>query len=476
MELKNLEKINDYEWLIPRAGEMKVPVRIFASQQLMEEMDEKVREQATNVAYLPGIQKASIAMPDAHWGYGFPIGGVAAFDPQQGGVISVGGVGFDVNCGVRTLKTNLSLEEVKPKLKELIDTLFHIVPAGMGSRGQISLSGKQIEYVLTEGAQWVVEHGYGIPEDIEFTEDNGKVENANPADVSETALKREKRQVGTLGSGNHYLEIQYVAEVYNSQVAEQFGLWENQAVVTIHCGSRALGHQVGTDYLKILAGASRKYGIPIRERELVCAPLDSDEGGRYFSAMNCAVNYAFANRQVITHLVRSGFEKVLPRAQLIMLYDVGHNTCKVERHHIDGKLKEVYVHRKGATRAFGPQREQLPRPYQEVGQPVIIGGTMGTESYILVGTESGEGKAFASVCHGAGRQMSRRKAMKKWRGEQIVRELSKKGIYIQAHSLAGVAEEAPLAYKNVTAVIEAIHNANLAEKVVKLKPIGCIKG
>ena len=455
---------------------MRVPVRIFASQQLIEGMDEKVREQATNVACLPGIQKASIAMPDAHWGYGFPIGGVAAFDPQESGVISVGGVGFDVNCGVRTLKTNLFLEDVKPKLKELVDTLFQTVPAGVGSRGEISLSGKQIEHVLTEGAQWVVEQGYGTSEDIEFTEDNGKAEEADPANVSQTALKREKKQVGTLGSGNHYLEIQYVAEVYNSRVAEQFGLLEQQVVVTIHCGSRALGHQVGTDYLKSLAEASRKYEIPIRERELVCAPLDSEEGRRYFSAMNCAVNYAFANRQVITHLVRAGFEKVLPQARLTMLYDVGHNTCKVERHQIDGKPKEVYVHRKGATRAFGPQRDQLPQPYRGVGQPVIIGGTMGTESYILVGTEYGEEKAFASVCHGAGRQMSRRKAVKKWRGEQIVRELNKKGIYIQAHSLPGVAEEAPMAYKDVTAVIESIHNANLAAKVVKLKPIGCIKG
>ncbi|RKY68304.1 MAG: RNA-splicing ligase RtcB [Candidatus Latescibacterota bacterium] len=476
MELKGLERVNDYEWVIPASGDMRVPVRIFASQQLIDGMDEKVREQATNVACLPGIQKASIAMPDAHWGYGFPIGGVAAFDAQESGVISVGGVGFDVNCGVRTLKTNLFLEDVKPKLKELVDTLFQTVPAGVGSRGEISLSGKQIEHVLTEGAQWVVEQGYGTSEDIEFTEDNGKAEEADPANVSQTALKREKKQVGTLGSGNHYLEIQYVAEVYNSRVAEQFGLLEQQVVVTIHCGSRALGHQVGTDYLKNLAEASRKYEIPIRERELVCAPLDSKEGRRYFSAMNCAVNYAFANRQVITHLVRSGFEKVLPQAQLTMLYDVGHNTCKVERHQIDGKLKEVYVHRKGATRAFGPQREQLPQSYQGVGQPVIIGGTMGTESYILVGTEYGEEKAFASVCHGAGRQMSRRKAVKKWRGEQIVRELNKKGIYIQAHSLSGVAEEAPMAYKDVTAVIEAIHNANLAAKVVKLKPIGCIKG
>jgi tRNA-splicing ligase RtcB len=435
-----------------------------------------VDEQVSNVACLPGIQRYSMAMPDAHWGYGFPIGGVAAFDPREGGVVSVGGVGFDVNCGVRTLKTGLVWEDVRPHLRSLIDTLFAIVPAGMGSRGEISLSGSQVEDVLRKGSRWIVSRGYGIKEDLELTEDGGMVPGADPSAVSDLALKRERRQVGTLGSGNHYLEIQRVAEVYDDRVAGAFGLALDDVVVTIHCGSRALGHQVGTDYLKLLAEASRRYGIPIRERELVCAPIDSPEGRRYFGAVICAINYAFANRQVITHLVRQGFARVLPRADLHMLYDVGHNTCKVEHHRIDGQVKELYVHRKGATRAFGPSRENLPEIYRRVGQPVIVGGTMGTPSYILVGTDYGEQVAFASVCHGAGRRMSRKKAKKTWRGERLAKELENRGILIRGHSLAGLAEEAPGAYKDVAAVIEAIHQAGLAAKVVRLEPKGCIKG
>jgi tRNA-splicing ligase RtcB len=476
LDLNLIEKQKEYQWIIPKTGDMKVPGLIFASEPLVEEMDLKVYEQVSNVACLPGIQRFSIAMPDAHWGYGFPIGGVAAFDPKENGVLSVGGVGFDVNCGVRTLKTGLVWEDVRPHLRSLIDTLFAIVPAGMGSRGEIALSGSQVEDVLTKGSQWVVSRGYGTKEDLEHTEDGGMVSGADPSAVSDRALKRERRQVGTLGSGNHYLEIQRVAEVYHADVAEAFGLAVNDVVVTIHCGSRALGHQVGTDYLKLLAEASRKYGIPIRERELVCAPIDSPEGRKYFGAVNCAINYAFANRQVITHLVRQGFEQVLPRTDLHMLYDVGHNTCKVEHHQVDGQMKELYVHRKGATRAFGPSRDNLPKAYQGVGQPVIVGGTMGTSSYILVGTDYGEQSAYASVCHGAGRRMSRKKAKKTWRGERLAKELENKGIYIRGHSLAGLAEEAPGAYKDVTAVIEAIHQAGLAAKVARLEPKGCIKG
>jgi tRNA-splicing ligase RtcB len=476
LDPNKLSKQNEYEWIIPKVGEMVVPGQIFASRALVEEMDQKVCEQVSNVACLPGIQRFSIAMPDAHWGYGFPIGGVAAFDPSEKGVVSVGGVGFDVNCGVRTLKTGLVWGEVEPHLRSLIDTLFAIVPAGVGSRGEISLSGSQIEDVLTKGSQWVVSRGYGSREDLDRTEDRGMVPGADPSAVSQLALKRERKQVGTLGSGNHYLEIQRVDEVFNGEAAEKFGLSVDDVVVTIHCGSRALGHQVGTDYLRLLAEASRKYGIPIRERELVCAPINSPEGQRYFSAVNCAINYAFANRQVITHLVRRGFEKVLPRAELHMLYDIGHNTCKVERHHIDGQDKEVYVHRKGATRAFGPSRENLPIMYQGVGQPVIVGGTMGTASYILVGTDYGEKVAFASVCHGAGRRMSRKQAKKTWRGEKLIRELETKGIYVRGHSWAGMAEEAPGAYKDVTAVIDTIHEAGLASRVVRLQPKGCIKG
>jgi len=475
MDLNKMKRITDYEWEIPKTGDMRVPGRIFGSRELVKEMDEKVWEQTSNVACLPGIQNASIAMPDAHWGYGFPIGGVAAFDLKEG-VISVGGVGFDVNCGVTTLKANLTLGQVKPKIEVLMESLFQIVPAGLGRRGEISLSGAEIRRVLIEGSPWAVEHGYGTKEDLEFTEEKGCVKGADPAHVSQTALKREQNQVGTLGSGNHYLEIQYVDEIYDRETAKEFGLEVDQILISIHCGSRALGHQIGTDYLKTLAEASRKYGIPIRERELVCAPIDSPEGQRYFSAVNCAINYAFANRQVIVHLVRKAFQGVLPGSQLTMLYSVGHNTCKMEKHIIDGKLKTVLVHRKGATRAFGPQREELPRAYQEIGQPAIIGGTMGTASYILAGTEYGDKQAFASVCHGAGRTMSRTKAKKTWRGDQLVGELKARGIYVKAHSLPGLAEEAPDAYKPVEEVVDAVHNAGLSRKVVRMRPLGCLKG
>lgn len=472
MDLTKLKKITNYEWEIPKKGAMRVPGKIFGDQKLIEEMDDKVFEQVSNVATLPGIVNWSLAMPDAHWGYGFPIGGVAAFDPEEGGVLSVGGVGFDVNCGVRTLKTNLTKEKVQPKIKELVEELFKTVPAGLGVRGEIVLSDKEVKEVLINGAQWVVRRGYGLPEDLEFTEEKGRVEGAIPEAVSELALRREKKQVGTLGSGNHYLEVQWVDEVYDENIAKVFGLFKNQVVITLHCGSRALGHQIGTDYLKVLASASRKYNIPILEHELVCAPINSPEGKQYLGATNCAINYAFANRQVIAHLTRQAFNKIFPEANLVQLYDIGHNTVKIEKH----GGKKLYVHRKGATRAFGPGREELPKIYQNVGQPIIIGGTMGTASYILSGTKEGEEKAFASVCHGAGRTMSRTKAKKTWRGTDLVKELEEKGIVVRGHSFAGLAEEAPGAYKDVIEVVNVICHANLAKKVVKLKPMGVIKG
>jgi len=475
MDTGKLKKNMDFEWEIPKSGEMNVPGRIFASKWLINEMDDKVWEQVSNVACLPGIQKASIAMPDAHWGYGFPIGGVAAFDLEEG-VISVGGVGFDVNCGVTTVKTNLSLDDVKPKIKKLVDVLFQTIPAGLGERGEINLSRSQLNELLVEGAPWVVKEGYGTEEDLDYIEENGYVNGADPANVSETALKREKNQVGTLGSGNHYLEVQYIDEIYDEGTAKKFGLALNQVVVSIHCGSRALGHQIGTDYLKTLAEASRKYGIPIRERELVCAPINSKEGQKYLSAVNCAINYAFANRQVIVHLTRNAFRQVFRNAELPQLYNIGHNTVKLEKHRLDDKEKEVYVHRKGATRAFGPSRKELPRPYQGVGQPVIIGGTMGTASYIMCGTDYGEERAFASTCHGSGRTMSRISAKKRWRGDRLVNELAAKGIIIRTHSFPGLAEEAPGAYKPVEDVIDSVHNAGLAKKVVRMRPLGCIKG
>jgi len=476
MEIKKLKKISDLEWEIPLTGSMRVPGKIFADQKLIEEMDEMVAQQISNVASLPGIQKASIAMPDAHWGYGFPIGGVGAFDPDQGGIISVGGVGFDINCGVRTIKTNLNKPTVQNKIENLANKLFNIVPAGLGSRGKITLSGNEVNKVLTQGALWIIKKGYGEKEDLEYIEESGWVQGANPSDVSELALKREQRQVGTLGSGNHYLEFEYVDEVYDEEVAHSFGLEKDQILITLHCGSRALGHQIGTDYLRILAEASRKYNLEIPDRELVCAPINSEEGKRYFSACCCAINYAFANRQVLTHLVRQVFKEIFPRVQLPLLYDIGHNTCKVEEHKVDGKIKKLYVHRKGATRAFGPGRKELPPVYRNVGQPIIIGGTMGTASFILVGTKEGEEKAFASVCHGAGRTMSRTKAKKTWRGDRLVEDLKREGILIKAHSFPGLAEEAPGAYKDVSKVVEVIYQAGLAKKVVRMKPLLCIKG
>ncbi len=476
MELKKLIKVSDYEWEIPQTADMKVPGRIFGSQRLIEEMDEKVYEQVSNVATLPGIVKASLAMPDAHWGYGFPIGGVAAFDPEEGGIISVGGVGYDISCGVRTLLSPLTKAEVEPYLEKLVKALFDTVPSGVGSEGEIKLSTNQLDEVLVGGARWAVKRGYGLPEDLEFIEEKGCMEGADPSFVSTEAKKRQHRQVGTLGSGNHYLEIQYVAEIYDSKAASAFGLFENQVVVTIHCGSRALGHQIATDYLPVLAKASRKYGIPIREKELVCAPINSEEGLQYFKAMCCGINCALANRQVIAHLVREVFKGFFPGIYLKLLYDVSHNTCKVEWHEIKGKQRRLYVHRKGATRAWGPGRPELPEAYREVGQPVIIGGSMGTASYILTGTKEGEEKAFGSACHGAGRTMSRNQAIRSFRAEEIIEGLRKRGIIIMGKSKKGLAEEAPEAYKDVSLVIEATCQAGLTKRVAKLLPMGCIKG
>jgi len=476
MELKKLNKINDYEWEIPKKGSMRVPAKIFASKKILEEMDDKVYEQLVNVACLPGIVGASIAMPDAHWGYGFPIGGVGAFDPQKGGIISVGGVGYDISCGVRTLTTPLLKEEIEEELPALMEALFSTIPCGLGSEGKIKLSPSKLDEVLVKGARWAVEKGYGEWEDLEYTEEKGCIEGAEPSYVSKEAKKRQHRQIGTLGSGNHYLEVQYVAEVYDSKVAEAFGLFKNQVVITFHCGSRALGHQIASDYLLVLAEASKKYGIPIKEKELVCAPINSPEGQRYFKAMLCGINCALANRQVITQLVRDVFEDFFPGKPVKVLYDVSHNTCKVEEFEVNGKKKKLYVHRKGATRAWGPGRKELPARYREVGQPVIIGGSMGTASYILVGTKEGEKKAFASACHGAGRVMSRHQAKKHFKAGEIVEKLRKKGIIVLGKSKKGLAEEAPEAYKNIEEVIEATCQAKLAKKVVKLVPMGCIKG
>lgn len=471
-----LKKITDVEWELEKTGEMRVPGKIFASAKLMEDIDEKVKEQITNVACLPGIQKASMAMPDAHWGYGFPIGGVGAFDPEEDGVICMGGIGFDISCGVRSFRTDIKKDEIKPKLGELVDKLFEVVPAGLGSTGKLRLSMSEIDELLVDGAKWVVEHGWGREEDLKFVEDEGTVAGANPENVSDRAKHRQFKQIGTLGSGNHYLEVQYVEEIYDEKAAEVYGIKKDGIVLSLHCGSRALGHQIGTDYLKILGETAKKYKIPIKDRELACAPIMSPEGERYMSAVNAGINCALANRQAIAHLVRKGFKRVLPDFNVEMLYDISHNTCKIEEYVVDGKKKTLYVHRKGATRAFGPGRKEVTKEYRDIGQPVLIGGTMGTCSYILKGTKESEEKSFASSCHGAGRQMSRKAAKKKWYGEEIIKGLERDGILVRTHSPVGVAEEAPGAYKDVNEVIDTVHNANLARKVVKLRPLAVIKG
>lgn len=475
MEFKSLKKISEYQWEVPKTGEMLVPGRIFGDEKLVEEMDEKVREQVTNVACLPGILKASLAMPDCHWGYGFCIGGVAAMDSEKG-VISVGGVGFDSGCGIRTLKTDLTLNNVKPKIRELVDLLFQTVPSGIGSRGKIILLPKETNELFRKGTKWVVKKGYGTEDDLKYIEDGGSLEGAEPEYVSETAKRRERGQIGTLGSGNHYLEVQYIDEVYDEQVAKKFGLFKNQILISIHCGSRALGHQIGTDYLKVLAEASRKYGIKIRDRELVCAPINSPEGKKYAAANLCALNYSYANRQVIAQLTRDCFKKIFPKVEIKTIWDLTHNSARWEKHEINGEFKEVLIHRKGSTRAFGPGREEVPEEYREIGQPVIIGGTMGTYSFILRGTDFGMKVAFGSACHGAGRAMSRTQAKKRWRGKELAQQLESQGIYSRTASWAGFAEEAPGAYKDIAEVIEAVHNADLAKKVVRMKPMGVIKG
>jgi tRNA-splicing ligase RtcB len=452
---------------------MRVPGIIYAGEQLIEDMDEKVREQLTNVATLPGIRRAAYAMPDAHWGYGFPIGGVAAFDPDEGGVISAGGVGFDISCGVRTLHTGLTADQLEPRKVELADVLFSRVPAGVGSTGAIHLSEEEMDEMLRGGANWAIVRGYGRPEDLERIEEAGCASGAKPECVSHQAKKRQAREMGTLGSGNHYLEIQRVAEVFDSATAAVFGLRLNDIVVSIHCGSRGLGHQVGTDYLKAMVIDGYR---PIPDRELACASINSELGQHYVGAMRAATNCALANRQIITHLVRGAFSAVVPDAKLALLYDVSHNTCKIERHVINGESRELFVHRKGATRAFGPGHPDLPPSLREVGQPVLIGGTMGTESHVMVGTGESEDLAFSSACHGAGRSMSRTQAAKNWQGRKLIDELYEKGVLIRTRSFRGVAEEAPGAYKDVNAVAEAAEHAKLARRVVRLVPLICVKG
>jgi len=471
-------------WELPptwRAG-MRVPVRVFATEALLQAMDDVVFQQAANVATLPGIVGYSFVMPDAHWGYGFPIGGVAAMDPRTG-VISPGGIGFDINCGMRLALTNLVLEEVQPKLHTLVDALYQRVPAGVGCTGFVKLSESEFAEVLEKGARWCVRQGYGIKDDLERTEEHGCLSGADASAVSPRAIHRGLRQIGTLGSGNHYLEIQVARpqDVADPVLAAQLGIVRpNQVAVMFHCGSRGFGHQVATDSLQVFLHAmTTKYGMEIIDRELACAPFRSPEGQRYFAAMQCAANMSFANRQVILHRIREVFSAVFQRDPndlgMRMVYDVAHNTAKLETHVIDGARRELLVHRKGATRAFGPGMPGLPSEYQKIGQPVIIGGSMETGSYLLTGVEGGAA-TFFSTAHGSGRTMSRAKAKKSFHGRELQRTMEARGIYVRSVSYGGLAEEAGAAYKDIDAVVDATARAGLSRPVARLTPIGNVKG
>jgi tRNA-splicing ligase RtcB len=476
MDLTRFERIDDVTWRLPPTGPMRVPVIIYADEALLTDMDDKVGEQARNVAMLPGIVQACYAMPDAHWGYGFPIGGVAAFDPDMGGVVSAGGVGFDISCGVRTLVTGLSVADVLPLQKPLADALARAIPAGLGSRSTIVLDDVEMEAMLTDGARWAVGRGWGEARDLERIEEGGRAEGARPDAVSARAKQRQRHEMGTLGSGNHYLEIQAVAEIFDETAAAAFGLVPDGVVVTIHCGSRGLGHQIGSDFLKEMAGVPVAGGVAPPDRELACAPINSELGQRYLGAMRAGVNCALANREILSHFARGVFRQLFPDSDLSLLFDVSHNTCKVETHLIDGEARELFVHRKGATRSFGPDHPSLPEALRPIGQPVLIGGSMGTGSYVLAGEPTSEAKSFSSACHGAGRAMSRHAAVKRWRGRELMDELAREGILIRSPSSRGVAEEAPGAYKDVGAVVMASERAGLARRVARLRPLISVKG
>ena len=476
MNRNQLVRQSDYTWCVEPHGQMRVPVVIFASEALIDEMDAKVSEQACNVASLPGIVGASYAMPDAHWGYGFPIGGVAAFDGSIGGIISAGGVGFDISCGVRTLRTGLKASELEPVKAAIADALADAIPAGLGSTGPVKLTGRQFDEMLTGGARWAIDRGYGEPDDLNHIEENGCMAGAVPGEVSEFARRRQRDEMGTLGSGNHYLEVQRVETIHDETVAGQFGLQRDDILISIHCGSRGLGHQIGTEFLRRMATAARNFGILLPDRELACAPLESDVGLAYLGAMRGAINCAFANRQILTHYTRQVFARFFPDNHVSILYDVSHNTCKEERHNVEGVQRKLFVHRKGATRALGPGHPDLPATLRSAGQPVLIGGSMGTASHILVGREGSEQLSFSSACHGAGRAMSRREAKRRWQGREVVAKLAAQGILIRSPSMRGVAEEAPDAYKDVDEVVAAADAAGLARKIARLVPLICVKG
>jgi len=476
MDLSPLHQMSSWEWRLDPAGVMRVPAVLFGEEGLIAEMDEKVLEQIRNVACLPGIVGAAYTMPDAHWGYGFPIGGVAAFDPDEGGVVSAGGVGFDISCGVRTLLTGLKPDDLAGCKEALADSLFRTIPAGVGSTGKIALDEIEMNRMLEGGARWAVAQGYGRAEDLDRIEEGGCMPGAEPDAVSHRARQRQREEMGTLGSGNHYLEVQEVSAISDDAVAKSFGLARGDVVISIHCGSRGLGHQIGTDFLREMALAAPAHGITLPDLELACAPIRSELGQRYLGAMRAGINCALANRQIITHLTRRVFAHFFPDTALPVLFDVSHNTCKEEEHEISGERRRLFIHRKGATRAFGAGHPDLPPTFAATGQPVFIGGSMGTSSAIMVGPTLRPEHAFASSCHGAGRRLSRHQALKQWHGRALVDELRQRGIIIKSPSMRGVAEEAPGAYKDITAVVEAAHLAGLSRKVATLEPLICIKG
>jgi tRNA-splicing ligase RtcB (3'-phosphate/5'-hydroxy nucleic acid ligase) len=476
MELSRLHQVSASEWRLEPEGAMRVPAVVYGDESLIAAMDDKVLEQIGNVARLPGIVGAAYTMPDAHWGYGFPIGGVAAFDPEDGGVVSAGGVGFDISCGVRTLLTGLQRGDIEPIKEALGDSLYRRIPAGLGSKGAIVLDAIEMDRMLAGGACWALGRGYGRAEDLDRIEEGGAMPDARPDAVSSRAKERQRAEMGTLGSGNHYLEVQEVAAIADHAIAAAFGLAQGEVVVSIHCGSRGLGHQIGTDFLREMAIAAPVHGITLPDLELACAPIRSELGERYLGAMRAGINCALANRQILAHLTRRVFAHFFPETTLPVLFDVSHNTCKEEDHEVSGRSERLFVHRKGATRAFGAGHRGLPAAFAATGQPVFIGGSMGTPSAIMVGPAERPERAFASSCHGAGRQMSRHQALKHWHGRQLVDELRRRGIIVKSPSMRGVAEEAPGAYKDSTAVVEAAHAAGLSRKVASLQPIICIKG
>lgn len=482
VDLQDLIRINQYEWEIPQSyrTDMRVPVRIFATQQLLDQIKgDKSLEQAVNTATLPGLVSPVVVMPDVHQGYGFPIGGVAGTRLPDG-IISPGAIGYDINCGVRLLASHIEYDSVKKHLPEIADSLNRLCPSGVGKKGHLSLKINELDRVCIEGSRWALRHGYASEADLRRTEENGRLDGADPSKISKRAKERGRQQLGTLGAGNHFIEVDVVDQVFNQPAAQAMGLISGNLVVMIHCGSRGFGHQVCTDYVREFQTAVKRYGIKLPDRELVCAPLNSPEGKNYLSAMRCAANYAFANRQVLAHFARQAFEESLAGKlsnwHLFQVYDIAHNMGKIETHQVDGKPIEICVHRKGATRAFGPGFQGLPSEYRTFGQPVLVPGSMGTASWVLVGTAESMRRSFGSSCHGAGRTMSRKQAKKSVWGEDLQKELLAQGIHIRAGSMAGLAEEAPQAYKDVDAVVETVHEAGIADKVARLRPVAVIKG